>query len=280
MKRQTITDVAATTRNGETIYMEVDPKTDFNSFNGFSGFGAPVTQASFTATTSNITSVVNAASAAVPNKPVNYQSDFSKTANVVATGAGTVAAVAAVVPVIGWVVAAVAGVVAAAAAILGKIFQNSKAKRYQAERQEFELANAQLKFENQELEVEYVKAHTAISDLKNAVASLDGIGNLAGSTDYALGELGICWSKCKDEKNALASAKGEFEVLTKEQDNKTKILGSLLDEYNKLIKSLLELKDSKATKDYMWYILGGSVLLIGAYVAYENRTKIKKELSK
>src|SRR5262245_49190874 len=105
------------------------------------GIGA-VTQAQVISVGTNVQAIASAAASAVPNQPVTVQSDFSKTANVVATSAATVAAVAAVVPGIGTVVAVVAGVVAAAAALLGKIFANSKAKSYAAERGEWEKVNA------------------------------------------------------------------------------------------------------------------------------------------
>lgn len=245
MRRQAIIDVVPISRNGETVYIETR----------LAGFG--VTQAQFVNTATNVTSVVSAAASAVPTKPVSVQSDFSKTTNVVATGAGTVAAVAALIPGIGTVVAVVAGVVAAAAILLGKIFGNSKSKQYAAERGEYEKVNAQIKYENTELDKQYDATARAIAELKSAIASLSGMP-LNGQG------LGLCLKNCKEEKAKLQSAKDEYEVLQREQQNKTQLMASLLDEYNRLIKGLLQLKSDQKTKDYLtWILLAGALAAVG-----------------
>jgi hypothetical protein len=242
-------------RNGEVLYID----------RGLRGLG--VSEA-FITTTTNITNVTSAAAAAVPNKPVSYQSDFSKTANVVATGAATVAAVAAVVPVIGTVVAAVAGIVAVAAVLLGKIFKNSKAKKYAAERGQYEMVNAQIRYENEQLDNQYIQTAAAIDELKSKIASLglNGFGDCGRS-----GGLG---SKASRERDRLQSAKDENALLIKEQESKTTAMASLLDEYNKMIKGLLELNQSKSTNEWLLWILGGSAVVIGSYFAYKNRKQL------
>ncbi|MGL6121652.1 MAG: hypothetical protein ACRC1W_01185 [Shewanella sp.] len=249
--KQIIVDVVPYRVNGETIYRETDLR------------GLGVTQ-SFVNTTTNITNVTAALAAAVPTKPITQQSDFSKTANVVATGAATVAAIAAVVPGIGTVVAVVAGVVAAAAALLGKVFANSKAKGYAAERGEYEKVNAQIKYENNELDKQYDELSRAINELKNAISSLNGPSEMDSREQQICG-LGLCLWKCKDEKKKLRSAKDEYETLKKEQENKTQIMALLLDEYNKLVKGLLELKSRKSTKDWLLWIFGSAVVIGGVY---------------
>jgi hypothetical protein len=252
MMTQTI-DMVPTTRNGEIVYLDAREKKP--------GLGA------FVNTAANITSVTSAAAAAVPTKPVNYQSDFSKTANVVATGAGVVAAATGAIIPIGTIIAAVAGIVGAAAVLLGKIFANSKAKQYAAERGQWEQANAQIRYENEQLDNQYLQTVSAINALKDKIDISRGIKKAQG--------LGLCIIGCKkkEEKAKLMSAQEENAVLASEQKAKTDAMSSLLDEYNKLIKGLLELKESKSTNEWLIYILGGSALLLGGYYAY---TKTKK----
>jgi hypothetical protein len=250
MNKAMIIDVIPHRINGEIIYMQTN----------LPGLG--VTQ-SFVNTATNITNVTASAAAAVPTKPITQQSDFSKTANVVATGAATVAAIAAVVPGVGTVVAVVAGVVAAAAALLGKVFANSKAKGYAAERGEYEKVNAQIKYENNQLDKQYDDTSRAINELKMSISSLNGPSLM--DSNQEISGLGLCLWNCKDEKNKLQSSKAEYETLKKEQENKTQILASLLDEYNKLIKGLLELKSSKSTKDWLLWIFAGAVVVGGVY---------------
>ncbi|HEY5746081.1 MAG TPA: hypothetical protein VIU12_08400 [Chryseolinea sp.] len=237
--------------------------------------GLGLTQASFVNTAATVSTVVNTASSvvnAIPTKPVTVQSDFSKTANVVATGASVVAAATVWFPP----AAIVAGIVAAAAALLGKVFANSKAKSYAAERGEWDKVNADLRYENQQLDFQFIAANNAVQQLRDRVASLSGVAPISNG----LGDLGICWGNCKDEKRKLQSAKEEYEVLTREQQNKTQIMASLLDEYNKLMKGLLELHSDKSSKDWIFWILAGAGALIGGILLFQNRKKIKKELSK
>ena len=226
-----------------------------------------VTAASVTTTATNVSNLVAAADAAIPNKPITVQSDFSKTANVVATGAATVAAVAAVIPGVGTVVAVVAGVVAGAAALLGKVFANSPAKAAAAERGQYDAATAQIKYENQQLDEQYIAASKAINDLKAAISSLSGVPCAEGLSGFN----GICLWNCKDEKAKLNTAKEVYEAAQKEQDNKTAILAQLLDEYNKLIKGLLELKSDKGIKDWILYALLGTIVIGGAVYALKGK---------
>lgn len=242
MRKQTIIDVVPMNHNGKVIYMETHLR----------GLGATT---AFVNTASNITNVVNAANAAIPNQKVTVQSDFSKTANVVATGAAVVAAATVWFPP----AAIVAGIVSAAAALLGKIFANSKAKGYAAERGQWEQVNSQIKFENAELDKQYASLDNAIQQLKNGISSLSGL---------PIQGLGICWGNCKDEKEKLKSAQGENEALTLEQKNKTEIMISLLNEYNKLMKELINLKSDKSTKDWLLWILLGAVVVGGGVYVY------------
>lgn len=250
-------DVYPVTLKDEIIYVETN----------LPGLGTVVT------TAANITALTNAAAAAVPNKPITYQSDFSKGANVVATAAGVVAAATVWFPP----AAIIAGVVGAAAALLGKIFANSKAKKYAAERGQFEQVNAQIKFENNELDRQYVITRSAVDQLRARVNTLSGIPSTFINDDYSLNGLG---SKKSSEKNALENEKELNAALIKEQESKTKLMASLLDEYNKLMKALLSINETKSTNDWLLWILGGGALVVGAYYAYQNRTTIKKELSK
>lgn len=253
MRRQTISDVFPMNVNGETVYMETSLR----------GFGA-VNTAAIVSTSTNIANIAAAASSAIPSKPVTIQSDFSKTANVVATGAATIAAAVSVFFPAGTVVAAVAGVVAAAAALLGKVFQNSKAKAFAAERGEYEKVNAEIKYENVQLDAQYDAAYQAINQMKAALSSLNGLSY----DDRNLNGLGLCLWNCKDEKAKLQSAKAEYETLVTQQNNKTKLLASLLDEYNKLLKAGFELKANKSTKDWLLWILLGTAALGGGYLLY------------
>jgi hypothetical protein len=219
-------------------------------------------------------STIETVGAAIPNKPVTYQSDFSKVSNTVAVGATAVAAVTAVFVPVGTVIAAVAGIVAVAATVLGKVFKNSAAKKLAAERQEYEKVNADIKFENQQLDEQYASATVAINQLKAEVSALHGVPHEPG--------LGLCLINCKKnaEQAKLNTAKDQYAVLFREQENKTKLMQDLLDEYNKLVASILVIKQQKANKDILWWILGGSAVLIGGYLLYDNRKKIEKTIDK
>jgi hypothetical protein len=258
-------DMVPMRRGGEIIYADVREQ----SMRGLRGLGAAT---NFVNTATNVTNVTSAAAAAVPNKPVSYQSDFSKTANVVATGAGVVAAATVAIVPFGTVIAAVAGIVGAAAVLLGKIFANSKAKQYQAERGEYEMANAQLRYENEQLDNQYVQAHAAINDLKNKIDIVSG--KSPSPKINGLDGLGcIIGCKKKAEKAKLMSAKEENAVLVEEQKAKTTAMATLLDEYNKMIKALLELKAKASTNDWIIWILGGSAALLTTYLVVKNVQK-------
>lgn len=252
-------DMVPMTRNGEIVYADA---------RSVPSLGAVTVSQNFVNTASSVQNLATAAAAVVPTKPVSIQSDFSKVANVVATGAATVAAVAAVVPVIGTVVAVVAGVVAAAAALLGKIFFNSKAKQYEQERQQWELVNSQIKYENQQLDNQYLVTRQAIDDLKSRIAMIGGQG-VSGLS----GGLGVCIIGCKkkEEKAKLMSAQDENKVLVEEQKAKTTAMASLLDEYNKLIKGLLELSQNKSTNEWIAWILGGTAVLLTGYLVVKKK---------
>lgn len=245
--------------DGDVIYMDTGLRR-------YKSLGA-VTAASVTTTATNVSNLVAAADAAIPTKPITVQSDFSKTANVVATGAATVAAVAAVLPIVpaAQVVAVVAGVVAGAAALLGRVFANSKAKAAAAERGQWEQATAEIKYENQQLDEQYIAATNAINQLKSTISSLSGVPFEAG-----LSGLGLCLKNCKEEKAKLQSAKEQYETAVKEQNNKTAILASLLDEYNKLIKGLLDLKSDKSIKDWGLWLLLATIVIGGSIYAFKK----------
>lgn len=259
MNRAIMIDAVPRNINGETIYVETD-------FYTRDPRGLGVTQTQVVTTATNVANLTNAVSSAIPPQKVSVQSDFSKTTNVVATGAATVAAVAALVPGIGTVVAVVAGVVATAAALLGKIFANSKAKAYAAERGEYEKVNSQIRYEINELDKQFDVTFPAVEQLKSAISSLNGLGGSSSS----LGALGICWGDCKEEKARLASAKAEYDVLQKELTNKTTLMASLLDEYNKLIREIVNLKSDKSTRDWLAIILLGSAIAAVAYFAFKK----------
>lgn len=256
-------DMVPMRRNGEIIYADVRESA-------LKGLGT------FVNTAANITQVTSAAAAAVPNKPVTAQSDFSKTANVVATGATVVAAVTVAIVPFGTVIAAVAGIVAAAAILLGKIFGNSKAKQYAAERAQWEQVNATIKYENEQLDNQYLQTVSAISDLKNKIdivsgkkPQINGLGNMG-----SLGDLGcIIGCRKKEEKAKLLSAQEENKLLVSEQSAKTTAMSQLLDEYNKMIKSLLELKSSASTNEWIIWILGGSAAMLTTYLVVKRTQK-------
>ncbi|HMG94364.1 MAG TPA: hypothetical protein VK589_30095 [Chryseolinea sp.] len=254
MRRQTIIDVVPVNRNGEVIYMETDLR----------GLGAAQAPAVVN-TATNITNVASAAAAAIPTKQVTAQSDFSKGAYVVATTASTIAAAAVVFFPAGTVVAAIAGVVAAAAALLGKIFANSKGKAYAAERGEYEKVNAELKYENYQLDLQYQQLYPAIQELKGIISSLNGIPDATLN-----GGLGLCLWDCKEEGAKLQTVKEEFDSLKAQQENKTNLIASLLDEYNKLLKAGFELKAQKSTKDWLLWIMLGVVVIGGGYYLYKK----------
>lgn len=252
MQKRQIIDFVPVTRQGEIIYIPGRP--------ALNGFGA-VTQVQLQQTTQ----ALSAATSALPNKPMNYQSNFSKAASTI----GTVAALVAVIPGIGWVAAAVCGVIAGVCFLLGKLFGNSKAKKYAAERAQYDALNAQIRYENQQMDLQYVQADAAIRDLRNVIGELSGTPTLNG--------LG---SKASREKARLQSAKDEYDLLSKEQQTKSQLLMSTVDEFNKLMKNKFDLTQSKSINDSLGWILGGSAVVLGGFYAYQNRTKIKKQLSK
>jgi uncharacterized protein with von Willebrand factor type A (vWA) domain len=159
-------------------------------------------------------------------------------------------------------------VVAAAAALLGKIFGNSKAKQYEAERHQWEAVNAQIRYENEQLDNQYLVTRQAIDDLKSRINMLSGFDGING-----VNGLGLCVIGCKKkaEKEKLMNAQEENKVLVDEQNAKTKAMGALLDEYNKLIKSLLELNQSASTNEWIFWILGGSAALLTGYLVIKNK---------
>lgn len=271
MKKPINIDVFPMSRNGEIVYVTVPDARRMNKNLGRLGDAAAT--ASTVANLNSIANLAAAASAAVPTKPVTAQSDFSKTANVVATGAGTVAAVAAVFVPVGTVIAAVAGIVAVAAVLLGKVFANSKAKQLAAERGEYEAQTAQIKYENAQLDAQYQTTYAGIQQMRQALSSLNGLGSLAG---YRQNEMlsGLCLWNCKDEKAKLQTAKEQFETVQKEQDSKTQLMAALLTEYNKLLKAGLDLKAGADTNTYILWILGGVALAGAGYAIYSaSRTK-------
>lgn len=232
-----ISDLTPTYINGELVFVE-------------KGLG---TVASVTTTANNITQVGMAVNNLVPNKPVNYQSDFSKVSNVVATGAATVAAVAAVLPPPGQLVAAVAGVVAVAATLLGKVFANSKAKAYAAERQQYEEAIASIKTENTQLDQSYAQTKSMIEQLKAQLRSV-GLGCPDTMLDNGLG-LCIINCKAKKEKSKLEQAKEDYAYYTNLQQQKIVAMQNLLDEYNKLMAGALKVNEIDALNNKL--IIGG-----------------------
>lgn len=245
-------DVFPITENGETVYKEAN----------LCALGA-VTQQQF----STVNTTLSVATSALPNKPVSQVSDFTKVAGTI----GSIAAIVAIVPGIGWVAAAVCGIVAGVCALLGKIFAQSKAKKYAAERYEYDKLNSQLRYENEQLDLHYAQGAVAIQDLRKA------FGQLSGSAPLMLNGLG---SQASRQKELLQNAKNEFELLTTAQNQKTKLLMGIVDEFNKLMKSKFELKQTQSLNQWLGWTLAGAAILMGGYYTYQNRNTIKKELSK
>lgn len=248
MKRQLIIDMVPQTYGGDVVYV--------------SGLGAVST------TVTNlqaVSSTLNAATGALPTKPVTYQTDFSKVANNIASIAGTVAAVAAVIPG-GQIVAVVAGVVAAACLLLGKLFGNSKAKALAAERAQYETAIAQLQYENLELDNQYTQTYNAVQQMRQMISGISGVDHGGG--------LGLCIFNCKknEEEAKLDAAKAEYNQLNQLFEEKSKALMHQVDEFNKLMREYNSLLQDSQTKDIALYAILGLAAL-GAGIAIFSSSK-------
>lgn len=251
MKRPLVIDMVPQTRGGDVVYMR-----------GFNGFGAvsPTAVTNINAAASTL----NAATSALPNKPVTYQTDFSKVAGNIAQVAGTVAAIAAVIPG-GQIVAAVAGVVTAACILLGKIFANSKAKAALAEAAQYDSVTAQLQYENLQLDDQYTQTYNAVQQMRSQVAGLSGVD----------GGLGLCIFNCKknEAEAQLANSKAEYELQNKLFTEKSGALMKLVDEFNNLMRQYNSLLNASQTKDYALYVLIGAAVLGTGIVVFSGSKK-------
>lgn len=243
-----ISDLTPTYVNGELVFVQ-------------RGLGDA---ASTIATANSITAATSAASSLIPNKPVNYQSDFSKVSSVVATGAAAVASVAVFFVPAGPVVAAVAGVVAVAATLLGKVFANSKAKAYAAERKQYEEAINSIKSENFQLDESYAKTKTMVQDLKNLIKA-KGLGCIDNDSSDGLG-ICIIGCKAKKEKARLENTKDDYEYYSNLQQQKIVAMQNLLDEYNKLMAGVLKIQDTESTNQKL-LLVGGGIAALAFIVA-------------
>lgn len=198
----------------------------------------------------SINQLTSIANQLTPNVALTYQSDFSKATSAIAQVAGTAAAVAQVVPGVGQAVGIVLGAVAGVAAVLSKIFLNSKAKQYAAERAQYETAIQQILADNLVIDQQY-------NQLKNAIDQFKA--ELAG---YGISGLGLCLINCnkKKEKARLDNTKEAFNELTAIQKKKLQLVTDLYTEYNQILQNLLDVRSSSNRNTYLLVGLG---LLLG-----------------
>jgi hypothetical protein len=204
------------------------------------GLNAP---AKITTTANNIASTATAAAtvvdALVPSN--GYQSDTSKVSLKISAVAGTVAAYAATLVPYGTVVAGVATVIAGVATLVGAIFKNSKAKKYAAERGQYETLLPQLIEENNQLDIQISTLYTAIEKAKESLGMktnpVSGLGKSA-----------------KSEKKKLGRTKDLYNELMSDQNNKIKMLQELTNIAGKLFST----KSDQNTA----YLLSGGILAI------------------
>lgn len=178
-----------------------------------------------------INNITATADALAPNVAPAYQSDFSKAMGSFAGIAGTVAAVGASIPVpVIQAAAIVIGAIAGVAAVLGKIFGNSKAKQYAAERAQYQAVIDQMLADNLILDQQYETLKAAIDNFKLQLKN-EGVG---------VNGLGLCIINCKKKKEAkkLAATKETYDELVQIQKEKIQMLIFLTDEYNSLLKNL------------------------------------------
>ncbi len=262
----------------QTIYMRPVVTPYGVSYQSLNGLGAFTISPALATNIASATSVINAASSAIPGQPIQIQTKFSKVANTVASLAGTVASIAAVVGAVGGpisaaaglVVAVVAGVVAAVAAILGKIFARAKSKEYDAERAQWDTANAQLRLENNELDLKYENLKANMAKLRIEVSKFTGIDFTVGKDNSVQG-LGLCIFNCKAKasKQLLNTSKQQYESLKAAQEEKVNLSMELIDEWDKLTKAVINLKKEGNNNAI---IIGGigALLLAGAYITFKD----------
>lgn len=240
MKATPIIDLHLKEVNGQLVYVSSGRPTSLQGLGAFTI--SPALASNITAATN----VINTASSVIPGQSIKIQTEFSKVANKIASIAGTVAGIAAVIPAppfVGQVVAVVAGVVAAAAALLGKIFARAKSKEFDAERAQWDAANAQLRTENAELDLKYENLKANMTTLRELVSKVTGI-DFTFEKDNSVKGLGLCIFNCKAKasKQLLNTSKQQNESLTKAQNEKIALIQELLDEWDTLTKTLLDLK--------------------------------------
>lgn len=202
-----------------------------------------------TTTANNISSTATAAAtvvdALVPSN--GYQSDTSKVSLKISAVAGTVAAYAATLVPYGTAVAAVATIIAGVATLVGAVFKNSKAKKYAAERGQYEALLPQLIEENRQLDNQISTLYKAIEDAK---ASL-------GMKTNPVAGLG---KSAKSEKKKLNRTKDLYNELVADQNKKIKMLQDLTNIAGNLF--------SAKGNQNIAYIFSGSILAIsiGIYI--------------
>jgi hypothetical protein len=237
------------------------------------GLGALTISPALASNISSATNVINTASSVIPQQSIQIQTKFSKVANTIAGIAGTVAAIAAVIPAppfVGQVVAVVAGIVAAVAAILGKIFARAKSKELDAERAQWDTANAKLREENAELDLKYENLKANMATLRQVVTDVTGIDFNFGKDNTVQG-LGLCIFNCKKKaaEQNLNTSKQQNASLIKAQNEKIALCEGLIKEWDTLTAALLNFK--KKGNSNAGIIVGiGFAALIGGYAIFKK----------